>query len=53
MPYYNVKFRYVDRSNKIARDHVRVDADNAADAKAKVIRGEKPRRVAVDSVKRV
>lgn len=53
MPYYIVKFRYVDKTNKIRRDSVRLDALNQVDAKRRAIRGERPKIIAVDSVKRL
>lgn len=56
MPYYNVFFRYVDGNNKLHSNHTRVDADNQADAKKRVISGERKhfgRIIAVDKVKRV
>ena len=53
MPYYNVFFRYVTRDGKLRSDHTKLDAKNATDAKKRVIRGEKPKQIAVDRVVRV
>ena len=53
MPYYTVYFRYIDGRDRVRHDHVRIDANNQADAKKRVIRGEKPKLIAVDRVKRV
>jgi len=52
MPYYVVYFRYVDGKGKLHSDHVRLDASNKEDAKMRVIRGEKPKLVAVDRIVR-
>jgi len=53
MPYYTVYFRYVDGKGKLRRDHVALDAISQADAKRRVIRGEKPKLIAVDKVVRM
>lgn len=51
MPYYDVYYRYVDRSGKLRRDHtLRIPASNKEEAKRIVIRGEKPKSIAVDRV---
>jgi len=51
MKIYRVYFRYVDGRGKLRRDSVRIDAENKADAKRRVIRGEKPKLIAVDKIK--
>ena len=51
--WYRVYFRYVDGNNKLRRENVKVDALNPADAKRRVIKGEKPKIIAVDKVKRI
>lgn len=53
MNYYRVYFRYVDGNNKLRRENVKLDALNAKDAKRRVIKGEKPKIIAVDKVKKV
>ena len=50
MPYYTVYFRYVDSKGKLKSDKVKLDAKNKTDAKRRVIRGEKPKLIAVDKV---
>lgn len=50
MPYYKVYFRYVDGRGKLRKDNVRLDATDKADAKRRVIRGEKPKLIAVDKI---
>jgi hypothetical protein len=51
MPYYRVFFHWVTRDGRVKHDHVHhIDATTKEDAKMKVIRGEKPRRIAVDRV---
>ena len=52
MPYYRVFFRYVS-GKRVIRDSVRLDAKNKEDAKRRTIRGEKPKLIAVDKVKRI
>jgi len=52
MPYYKVFFRYV-AGGKVRRGKGRVDASDKEDAKKRVIKGEKPRLIAVDRVERV
>jgi len=49
MPYYRVHFRYVS-GNKVRKDLVRLEASNKEDAKKRVIKGEKPRMIAVDKI---
>lgn len=51
--YYKVDFRYVDKNNRIKTDSITLDAKNKADAKNRVIRGEKPKMIAIDRVVRV
>ena len=53
MPYYNVFFKYVTKDGKLRSDHTKLDAKNMTDAKRRVIRGEKPKQIAVDRVVRV
>jgi len=50
MSYYTVYFRYVDGKGKLRSDHTTLDASGKADAKRRVIRGEKPKMVAVDRI---
>ena len=52
MLYYRVFFRYVDGRGKLRRDSVRLDASSAADAKSRTIKGERPKLIAVDKVRR-
>jgi len=53
MPYYKVYFHWVTATGKVKRDHIwRVDAKDKKEARAKVIRGEKPKLIAVDRVER-
>lgn len=52
MPYYRVYFRYIS-GNKVKRDSVRLAASSIEDAKKRVIKGEKPRLIAVDKVRKL
>jgi len=52
MPYYRVYFRYIT-GNKVKRDSVKLDAKNKEDAKRRVVRGEKPKIIAVDKIVRL
>lgn len=51
--FYRVYFTYVDGNNKLRRDNVKLDALNPKDAKRRVIKGEKPKIIAVQKIKRV
>lgn len=50
MSYFTVYFRYVDGRGKLRRSHVKLDASSKNDAKRRVVRGEKPKMIAVDKV---
>ena len=53
MPYYKVYFRYVDKSDKVRRSHVRIGASSIEEAKGIVLKEEKKIHgtpVAVDKV---
>jgi len=53
MPYYTVYFRYYTKDGKLRRDHTMLDAKNRTDAQKRVIRGERPKLIAVDRVVKV
>jgi len=50
MAKYSVYFKYVDSRGKLRNDHVTLDASNQTDAKRRVIRGEKPKLIAVNRI---
>ena len=50
MSYYKVSFRYVNRQGKLVKDSFRIDARNITEAKSIVIKGEKPKLIAVDKI---
>ncbi len=49
--YYMVSFRHISRG-KVKKETVKIEACNMEDAKRRVIKGEKPKIIAVDKVVR-
>lgn len=47
--WYKVSFRYIS-GGKVKKETVKLDALNMEDAKRRVIKGEKPKIIAVDKV---